>query len=774
MLKSKAKWNFIENQSMETSNQQLSISETLLIQRGITDKKAQDRFLNPQLEHIQSPEYLQGMDVACERIWKAIESGEQIIVYGDYDADGITATALLIKTLTELGAFCHYYIPHRIKEGYGLHETALKQMYDEGVTLIITVDNGISSIVEAEYATRLGIDLIITDHHELQQEIPESIAVIHPKLSPNYSFKELAGVGVAFQLAHQLLGEFPTHLLDLVAIGTIADLVPLQKDNRVFVYYGLQQLARRENIGLNLLIESCKIDNPITEEHIGFMIAPRLNAVGRLTNASLAVELLTTDDIERAKEIVVQINALNSERQQIVQQVIKEAEKKLENDDLEGVIMLYDPDWHEGVLGIAASRLVQKYDRPVFILTYKEETGELKGSARSIPAFNLFDNCYAMIELFTHFGGHSQAAGMTFPLENYEELKNRLNQRIFEQLNEDDFKQEIVINQSISLEQMNEDVINEINKFAPFGMGNERPVFHIEEIPNQINQIGQHKNHLKMQFRSNSKVVNAIGFQKGHLYALISSYVKVSLVGSLQLNEWNGNRTVQLMIDDIAVHDRQLFDYRGRNKEIDFIPFLENFSHHTIIDNSSKYENLCESNNMTLITYDQDVSTLENTDILYICYLPERIQSLANIVSATKPKCIYVCYGNKDHVYLQQLPTRQEFKWLYSYLLKTEQKEVKQEIVQIMSIKQWTKEKVIFMISVFLDLQFIFLQDRKIHVNLQAEKKDLKTSKTYQQKLQQSNMEKILYYSTYEELKNWFMKNIKSQDILREEVSHGI
>src|SRR5690625_93034 len=246
-------------------------------------------------------------------------------------------------------------------------------------------------------------------------------------------------------------------------------------------------------------------------------------------------------------------------------------------------------------------------------------SSDLKGSARSIPAFNLFDNCYAMIELFTHFGGHSQAAGMTFPLENYEELKNRLNQRIFEQLNEDDFKQEIVINQSISLEQMNEDVINEINKFAPFGMGNERPVFHIEEIPNQINQIGQHKNHLKMQFRSNSKVVNAIGFQKGHLYALISSYVKVSLVGSLQLNEWNGNRTVQLMIDDIAVHNRQLFDYRGRNKEIDFTPFLENFSHHTIIDNSSKYENLCESNNMTLITYDQDVSTLENTDILYFC-----------------------------------------------------------------------------------------------------------------------------------------------------------
>src|SRR5690625_1908005 len=571
-------------------------------------------------------------------------------------------------------------------------------MYDEGVTLIITVDNGISSIVEAEYATRLGIDLIITDHHELQQEIPESIAVIHPKLSPNYSFKELAGVGVAFQLAHQLLGDFPTHLLDLVAIGTIADLVPLQKDNRVFVYYGLQQLAHRENIGLNLLIESCKIDNPITEEHIGFMIAPRLNAVGRLANASLAVELLTTDDIETAKEIVKEINALNSERQQIVQRVVKEAEKKLDNETLEGIIMLYDTNWHEGVLGIAASRLVQKYDRPVFILNYKEGTGELKGSARSIHSFNLFENCYSMIELFTNFGGHSQAAGMTFPLENYEEIKSRLNEKIAELLTEEDFKQEITIHQTITLEQIDENIVHEINKFAPFGMGNERPIFHLEEIPKQIRQIGQHKNHLKMQFRSDRNVVNAIGFQKGHLHDVISPYVKVSLVGSLQLNEWNGNKTVQLMIDDVAVNERQLFDYRGRNQDIDFTSFLNNFSHHTIIDSSGKYENICHDHSMKLITYDIDVSTLEKTEILYICYLPERLQSLANIVSATKPKCIYICYSTTEHAYLQQVPTREEFKWLYSYLMKTEPTEIKQKIVQIISLKRWSKEKVIFMI----------------------------------------------------------------------------
>lgn len=774
MLKSKAKWKCIEKDNDTINNLPQSITESLLHQRGIVNQEAKDRFLNPKLEYIQDPENLKDIDIACERIYQAIEAGEQIVVYGDYDADGITSTSVLIKTLTELGALCDYYIPHRLDEGYGLHETAIKQMYDEGVTLIITVDNGISSIVEAEYAARLGIDLIITDHHEIQQEIPEAKAIIHPKLSPNYLFKELAGVGVAFQLAHHLLGKFPAHLLDLVAIGTIADLVPLQEDNRIFVYYGLQQLSRRENLGLRVLMDNCQLDNIITEEHIGFMIAPRLNAVGRLTNAHIAVELLITEDMERAKEIVKEINILNNERQQIVQQVVKEAEIKLATESVEGVIMLYDRGWHEGVLGIAASRLVQKYDRPVFIFNYKEKTGELKGSARSIPAFNLFDNCYAMLELFTHFGGHSQAAGMTFPFENFAELKRRLNQKILAQLSEDDFQQEIIIHEKITLEQMNEKMIKEINTFAPFGMGNERPVFLLEDTPKQIRQIGQQKNHLKIQFQTDNNIIQAIGFQKGDVYDLISPYANISLVGHLQLNEWNGNKTVQLMIDDIAVHERQLFDYRGRNKKINFTPFLQNFSRHLIVDQSGDYEQICMAKEMELITYEHDISTLKNTDILYLCYLPEKLQLLSDIVSAVQPKCIYVCYNNTEQVYLQQFPTRQEFKWLYSYFMKVEQKEVKQEIVHIMSIKRWTKEKVIFMISVFLDLQFIDMQNRKIQVNYQAEKKDLKTSKTYQQKLNQSNIEQILYYSTYEELKSWLMNHIKSEDTLGEEVRHGI
>ena len=322
MLKSKAKWEFSKTSPQATElNQTDAIMEQLFHERKLFTKEEQQHFLHPKLERIQDPTYFHQIQIAKERVYQAIENNEKIIVYGDYDADGVTATALLISVLRKMGACCDYYIPNRITEGYGLHTSTLDRFKKQGATTVITVDNGIANVIEADYAKKLGLDLIITDHHEVQSEIPDALAVIHPALSKEYTFKYLAGVGVAFQFAHYLLGKMPTNMLDLVAIGTVADLVPLLDENRILTTFGLKQLADSSNVGLNALKQICALDGEITARDVGFLLAPRLNAVGRLQDANLAVDLLLTEEEQEAKQIVEVIEELNLERQKIVSSI---------------------------------------------------------------------------------------------------------------------------------------------------------------------------------------------------------------------------------------------------------------------------------------------------------------------------------------------------------------------------------------------------------------------------------------------------------------------
>lgn len=770
MLKSKAKWDFFcEKKQAFTPS---TILESLYHERGLFSKEEQQQFLQPQLSDLESPSKFSGITKAKDRILAAIENKEKIIVYGDYDADGITSTALLISVLNDLGAVCDFYIPNRFTEGYGLNTNVLEQFKKQAVSLVITVDNGIASSIEADYAKKLGLDLIITDHHEAQEEIPDALAIIHPILSPNYSFKHLAGVGVAFQFAHYLLDEMPIHLLDLVAIGTIADLVPLIKENRILVSNGLEQLQKSENLGIKALKKVCNLDGPITARDIGFSIAPRLNAVGRLQSAHLAVELLLTEDKEIAQQIAEEIEALNIERKQIVSNIVKEAEQKVNEAD--GFIILYDEAWHEGVLGIAASKLVNKYDRPVMMLTYKEETDELKGSARSIPAFNLFENGMEIRHLFSSFGGHAQAAGMTFPFENLEEISENLNRQILSQLNEEDFKQIININSSISIDTMTEELVTQINQLAPFGMGNEEPIFHFISKPTQIRQIGQAKNHLKLQFMENGHRIDAIGFGLGHLYYYISPQSEIEVVGKLQINEWNGNRTVQVLIEDIAVNEWQLLDFRGRQSAANINPYIASFKNNLIVCNDREkiYQYVSDFNDITVISYNEHIETLPQTEILFIYDLPSELNTLEKIIYKTNPNFIHASYTITDNAYLQSIPNREDFKWLYAYLFNYCPIHLNVDLPSVMQMKKWTKDKIIFILKVFLDLQFITIQDNVIYINKNAEKKALQTSKTYQKRVEQGKIEKLLYYSTYEELKSWFENSIRINGSTEEELLH--
>ncbi|HLS59556.1 MAG TPA: single-stranded-DNA-specific exonuclease RecJ [Virgibacillus sp.] len=779
MLASKAKWNVLHDENkpsledLEAGKDLSSITKELLVQRNIVTEEAVNDFLFPDMSRLHSPHHLTMIEKASKRVHEAISKEEKILVYGDYDADGVSSTALLMKTLIELGAHCDFYIPNRFTEGYGPNEAAFRLAAENDVHVIITVDTGIASIHEALIAKELGIDLIITDHHELQDELPDAYAIINPKCSPEYAFHELAGVGVALKFSEILLGYFPEHLLDLVAIGTIADLVPLIDENRILAHFGLQQLTTTKNMGLRALKKVCGITDDLIEDDVGFAIGPRLNAVGRLQDARLAVELLLTESQEEAEEITDRVESINQERQQIVNEIIHEAEAMVSVEDEESVIIVAKQDWNEGVLGIVASRLVRKYDRPAIVLRIKEETGEVKGSARSIPAFNFFESCMKVKSLFTRFGGHSQAAGMTLPIENIGDLQAELNKIIKAELTADDFKPAIEVNKKLSIADINEDLINQIGRLAPFGMSNPKPIFHIQDIPTETRQIGNLKNHLKLQFKVDDAELEGIGFSMGHLFPHITPHTPVEIVGELGINEWNGVRKPQIIMRDMKIAEWQLFDHRGK-RNIDMSPFTTITTNQIIIREQNPEEINEFGEHIKQITYDTDITTLEETESLFIYDLPTNLTLLQEIIKATNPLNIHVCFYVENSTYLTAFPTRDEFKWFYGLVYRRKKLDLNKELNAIMSEKKWTKETVVFIAKVFLELEFVKIENGVIQMAPDPVKRDLQESAVYQARIKQGDIEKKLYYSNYESLKSWFAKCKGITDNPREEEVYGL
>lgn len=778
MLKSKANWNFTEKETetvhwMGDSTDLSPVVKELLVQRGVTTSKAATEFLSPDIENLFAPDDLLGMDVASERVHKAIEQKEKILVFGDYDADGVCSTTLLMSALQELGADCDYYIPNRFTEGYGPNEQAFSYAREQGYPLIITVDCGIASVQEATFAESLGLDLIITDHHEPQDQLPQALAILHPKCSPRYSFKELAGVGVAFKFAQELLGYFPEHLLDLVAIGTIADLVPLVNENRILAYYGLQKLSTTKRAGLKALIKQCKIEGNVTEEDVGFLIGPRLNAVGRLQDAGLAVEMLMTQDVEEAEHLAETVQNLNQERQQIVSEIVKEAETLVVEGENNGVTIVAKEGWNEGVLGIVASKLVRKYDRPAIVLAINSENGTAKGSARSIPAFDLFNNCMQVRDYFTHFGGHSQAAGMTLPLANIAPLQRALNEKIHAQLSEADFKQEIIISKTLSIQEINEELVNEINQLAPFGMANPKPTFHMKQVPTSIRQIGAMHNHLKIQFKQESWVLDGIGFGLGNCFPMISDKSPLSVVGEININEWNGNRKAQLVIQDLQIDEPQLFDHRGK-KQLDIMPFIEHADKYLVV--GSDVENRVKQVpfNLNQMSYSTDKTLFDPVDTVLLFDLPKNMEELHMIIQKSNPENIHVCFYLEDSQYLKTFPSRADFKQFYALIIKRGYFDIKKDLNALMKGQGWTEDLIRFMLNVFFELDFVMIEGGLAKPSTSPAKKDLQESRLYQQRIERGTLEKKLYYSNYDDLKEGFQRLIDDVDTAKEELTYGL
>ncbi|MEC1198636.1 single-stranded-DNA-specific exonuclease RecJ, partial [Bacillus paralicheniformis] len=542
MLASKMRWDVQtpDKEKVEQLAGSLGITPlaaSLLVMRGYDTADKAASFLNGKDAVFHDPYLLKDMEKAVQRIKQAISDQEKIMIYGDYDADGVTSTTVLLQMLKKCSAQADFYIPDRFKEGYGPNEAAFRGIKESGYSLIITVDTGIAAVHEAEVAKELGVDLIITDHHEPGPVLPDAYAIIHPKQPGcGYPFKELAGVGVAFKLAHALNGELPEDLLDLCAIGTIADLVPLHDENRQIAKRGMEQFRKTKRPGLKALTKIAGAEiHSADEETIGFQIAPRLNAVGRIEQADPAVYLLNTEDETEAEELAEDINALNKERQKIVNQMTEEAVQMIEEEGLDQpVIVAARPGWNPGVVGIVASKLVERYYRPAIVLGIDEEKGIAKGSARSIKGFDLFQNLSECRDILPHFGGHPMAAGMTLNLEDVSALRERINRQAEAVLTEEDFIPVQDVDLCCRLEDITVDSIAEMNMLAPFGTGNPKPFVLVSDVKiDDSRKIGANKNHLKLVLADGENKLDCIGFYKGAIEDGIVPGAKISIVGEL-------------------------------------------------------------------------------------------------------------------------------------------------------------------------------------------------------------------------------------------------
>lgn len=543
------------------------VSETvarILVNRGITTAEDARAFLTPSLDQLHDPMLLPDMAAGVERIVRAIEGGEKILVHGDYDVDGVTSAALLIRTLKRLGASVVHRVPHRKRDGYDIKPYNAEEAHADGVTLIITADCGVNACSTIARAQELGIDMVVTDHHEQGDTLPKAVAVINPiRHDSTYPFRHLAGVGVALKLAQAVvrrLGhddiKFMQRFLDLAALGTVADVVPLIGENRVIVKFGLDSLTRTKKVGLEaLLARNGLTDKKITTYHVGFVLAPRINAVGRLDDAAIALQLMLTTNREEADSLADVLEQRNTERQQEQQKIWQSVEAKIAEKDLDAyrAIVLSATDWNSGVVGIVASKIVERYCRPAILLTHNVEEGTVSGSGRSIEAFNMIDALNKCRDLLNRAGGHALAAGLSLDADNLPQFEERLNSLAFELITEADMAPKIVVDGEIAPSEVSWTLLKELNRLEPFGQGNPEPVFcssGLEVIDAQ--RVGSDGSHLKMKVRVETDRIDCIAFGKGDLQPSVHVGREVDLCYNIRANSFNGYDNLQLMIKDIG------------------------------------------------------------------------------------------------------------------------------------------------------------------------------------------------------------------------------
>ena len=527
----------------------------ILVNKKITKKEDIDLFMAPTRKDFHDPFLLPDMEIIVDRILKAIGLKEKIIIYGDYDADGITSVTVLKSFLKERGLEVSSYIPNRLDEGYGLNKEAIKKIHDDGFKLIVTVDCGISGIEEVDYANSLGMEILITDHHEPAEILPKALAVVDAKRRDNkYPFSQLAGVGIVFKLIQAISiklnldeKEFLKYL-DIVCIGTISDIVPLIDENRVIAKLGLKLIAQTKNIGLKALLEVTGFRN-IDSGTISFGVAPRINACGRMGNEKLALDLFLCKDYEEAKKLAIKLNEYNIERQNIEKRIFDEAVEKIEKEEKEKSCIIVEKEgWHHGIIGIVASKVTEMYFKPSILICFDNNEGT--GSGRSVPGFDLHDALTKCSNHLEKFGGHSMAVGVTLKKNEFESFKKEL-EEYAKQLEVDKIVPVINIDSELCLRNVDIESVKSLKMLEPFGEANKMPLFLFENLKiNSIRTVSEGK-HLKLTLKDDNYMVNAIGFNMGELSEKFLLDDRVDIVGNLDINSFNGMENIQIIIKDM-------------------------------------------------------------------------------------------------------------------------------------------------------------------------------------------------------------------------------
>ena len=534
----------------------IPITAQILAGRGIDSVAAAQSFLYPSLDDLHSPFEFVQMEPAVERLLTAIERGERIVVYGDYDVDGITGTVVLLVALREIGADIDYLVPHRVEDGYGLKPRAVDRVHEKGAKVLIAVDCGTTDCAAAARARELGIDLIIVDHHEPGDEIPQATAILNPRLpGAGYPEHDMAAVAVAFKLARGVLERHPkrllgTALLKLVALGTVADMVPLTGENRVIAKHGLATMGEAVNPGLRALMEFAGVRPPVTETDIGFRIAPRINAVGRLGHPRDAVEMfLATDDPGKARRLAELLHKTNAKRKKIQDKVIEQALKQKPPDTTSVVVAA--GEWHRGVIGIVAARLVETWGKPAVVIAI-DETGAF-GSARSIPGFDIVGALRKVSDLVEEFGGHPQAAGLKLRLENVEPLREALAATGGEELElAMRHSEEIICDAELEFENSLSYLARELERLGPFGIGNPRPRLLCRDLRVESQRVIKEQ-HLKLRVACGKQSVDAIAWRCSKLAEDLVEGVRFDAVAKLTINRWRGRAEPQLELMEVNV-----------------------------------------------------------------------------------------------------------------------------------------------------------------------------------------------------------------------------
>ena len=653
-----------------------SLIDRLLEVRGITSEQAKKEFLNPLEITLMHPNAFCDMQKATERIVKAIDEKENILIYGDFDADGVTSTSLLIKTLTFLGGIVDYYIPDRESEGHGLNTKALVQLLSQKKPkLIITVDNGISSIEEVKFINSFGRDVIITDHHEAPEELPPAFAIINPKAMNALDEKlsatqieyltSLAGVGVAFKLAQAVLEKynklaFSYEILPYVTVGTIADIVPLVGENRYFVTKGLELIAAGKHYGLKRMLDVAGVgtDNGLTAEQIAFTIAPRINASGRIDTVDSAIKVLISENKQEIEMAIITLENFNKLRQEMCSQMFAEADEMWRNSkSRDNAIVLYSKDWHIGIVGIVASKFVEKYYKPTFIMNYSEESKMFRCSARGVKELNLYDIISNISENLEGFGGHQLAAGFAFSEEkvSFDNIKKALNTTIDQMLNGQKLTPSIDVDLELNINDVDISLVEEISKLEPFGASNPSPTFVVNNLTlKQKKLMGSTKDHLKLTVETNNGTIDCVWWSKGDVPLIQGD--KLDIAFAPQLNTFNGVTSVQLILKDVhseglkneETSKTKIYDHRKKtdifaqvndyikNSKLNICVFAED---KTITEYLKPYKSITEC----IATR----NSAQKSDVLMFFDYPADEDILQNLINTVSPDSIH--YMNYKH-----------------------------------------------------------------------------------------------------------------------------